>query len=863
MAEPLLTLTPRAAEYLSVRELQAQTGQEAENFAAVVVKELVDNAIDACEVAGVDPVIGIAVDEHEDHLYITVADNGPGIPAKTIEGVLDFAVRASTNFAWKAPTRGMQGNALKTILGIPFALGSDHPVIIETAGRRHAIRLMLDPANHVRIEHTIEHADTTGTSITVVLPDDQLFNPVQWAQAFSLFNPHATVKISVSLNGIYQAESIFEKTADFTNGYRKHVPDDLTSPYWYTAGDMQRLVFAYINAGRDLTLREFVRQFRGLTGTGKQKMVAEMLPSISKLSDFENDPDRVALLHRAMQEAATPPKPAVLGCVGADHFQRCFGRHGLHDGRFWHKKVEGMAAGMPFVVEAALGEAEVNGMFFGVNFSSSFDDPLPDTRLEGPKFFSYGVRGFLNHAHCDPHGDEQHRRLVFAIHITSPSFEFLDRGKTKLANLPSSMVEAISTVMWSVCKTIYAEEERRRRDAAREEKRREAALPKRDEISIKDAVFAVLPAAVTHATGDGQYPTNARNLFYATRKLAQEYTDKGLDYTYFAQTLLVEYQRKYGPIQGLYYDPRGVLYEPHTGKTIAVGTREVDSYDFPSWTYDKILYVEKKGMWPIIQAAKIAERYDMAVLAAEGYATEAARMLFQRAEKSGNCRLFVLHDADPDGLNIARTLREETRRVQDYSVDVVDIGLHLEDAVEMGLQYETFTRKKALPTGLVLTDKEREYFQGRQVNRKQWIGKRFELNALTAPQLIGYIENQLEEHGATGKVVPPEDVLKKDFGDRHRRELRQAIEDELMARLDIDSMVQRVMGQIPAPAFDPTAITDMLTATPTISWRDAINRVVRDHVNQALESDECKAAIKTTLTVGGGRGEVERNFEYE
>src|SRR5262249_26914699 len=156
-----------------------------------------------------------------------------------------------------------------------------------------------------------------------------------------------------------------------------------------------------------------------------------------------------------------------------------------------------------------------------------------------------------------------------------------------------------------------------------------------------------------------------------------------------------------------------VLYEPHSGRQTPLGTREVDAYQFPAWLYNKILYIEKKGLWPTLQAAQLAERYDLAVIAAEGYASEAARVLFAHAHRHEQYQLFVLHDADPHGYNIARTLQDETARMPGYHVDVIDLGLRLEDGLARGLQIEEFTRKKALPSGLTLTDREREYFTGR------------------------------------------------------------------------------------------------------------------------------------------------------
>lgn len=51
----------RSAEYLNVWELEAQTGQPASTLGEVVLKGLIDNALDACKSAGIDPVIHIGI----------------------------------------------------------------------------------------------------------------------------------------------------------------------------------------------------------------------------------------------------------------------------------------------------------------------------------------------------------------------------------------------------------------------------------------------------------------------------------------------------------------------------------------------------------------------------------------------------------------------------------------------------------------------------------------------------------------------------------------------------------------------------------------------------------------------------------
>jgi len=103
--------TSRLLDFCSEKELTAQMGHEREHWPLVVVKELLDNALDACEEAGTAPTIAVAVDATS----ILVSDNGPGMPAATIDGTLDYSVRVSSREAYVSPTRGAQGNALKTI----------------------------------------------------------------------------------------------------------------------------------------------------------------------------------------------------------------------------------------------------------------------------------------------------------------------------------------------------------------------------------------------------------------------------------------------------------------------------------------------------------------------------------------------------------------------------------------------------------------------------------------------------------------------------------------------------------------------------------------------------------------------------
>jgi hypothetical protein len=88
--------TSRLLDFCSEKELVAQTGHRPAQWPLVVLKELTDNGLDGCEEAGIAPEIAITVDK----TGIMVADNGPGIPAETVKGVLDFSVRVSSREAY-------------------------------------------------------------------------------------------------------------------------------------------------------------------------------------------------------------------------------------------------------------------------------------------------------------------------------------------------------------------------------------------------------------------------------------------------------------------------------------------------------------------------------------------------------------------------------------------------------------------------------------------------------------------------------------------------------------------------------------------------------------------------------------------
>ena len=167
--------TSRLLDFCSEKELVAQTGHSRDYWPLVVLKELVDNALDAAEEARIAPEISVTVDSEG----ITVKDNGPGIPQETIKNILNYTVRVSSREAYMAPDRGAQGNALKTIVAMPYVLdGNSGKVIISAQGVDSIITFRVD---RIRQEPVIE-MDTqeslvkNGTQVKMIWPDLALLN---------------------------------------------------------------------------------------------------------------------------------------------------------------------------------------------------------------------------------------------------------------------------------------------------------------------------------------------------------------------------------------------------------------------------------------------------------------------------------------------------------------------------------------------------------------------------------------------------------------------------------------------------------------------------------------------------------------
>lgn len=433
--------TSRLLEYFSEKELTLQTGHEPDRWPEVIVKELVDNALDACEEYGKrPPEITITIEPDS----IVVQDNGPGLIPTAIKGILDYSVRVSSKDAYISPTRGAQGNALKTVLAIPYVVSGCEAgeVEIQTFGERHQIRVIVDRiTQEPTISRTVKlgGAVKIGTKVRVSWPDSassilEEARPrfLQMLDSYALFNPHATFTLRMTGDGKPTTRT-FRCTLDIC---QKWIASEPTSPHWYTAEQLRNLAAAYIaaerNGARPRTAREFISEFRGLSGTAKQKAILDAAKvSGVHLRDLvrNGDVDRrvIASLLTAMQAESRPVKPAALGVLGEAQLTTW-----LHAGdqTVTYQRTADIdeASGRPFVVETAFCVRQDGGdlrLVTGINWAPTLVDPFRELNEYG-----LSLDGLLERLHL-----RDHHPVTFVLYLACPHLNYTDRGKSSLEGL--------------------------------------------------------------------------------------------------------------------------------------------------------------------------------------------------------------------------------------------------------------------------------------------------------------------------------------------------------------------------------------------------------------------------------------------
>lgn len=563
------------------------------------------------------------------------------------------------------------------------------------------------------------------------------------------------------------------------------------SPRWFGVADIEDL----LRSAQGHTVAQFVDQFATTYvpvdgGAPAALANAEMLLAELRAAS-ESEPDLEAL-----------GKSALTSYAGYHRASGVFSSGG---------------AVMPYIVEvwasATEGTGEKPATVLVVNRSAALSDCSVTISNKGRiSVESYVLTGEAR----DKHTLRTTVDFEFVVSVTTPFMPILSSGKKPDIN------EFAVDIIVSVCKA--------GRQAQNEIKRRSLTGT-----SVVDAVKMLLPEAYDKVSEGGRYWANARQLMYAMRPQILAMTGKTtVGDGYITANLIPSYinDNPESADWKIAYDARGHFIEPHTRRSVALGTVSVGDYRDsrygieanvrgddvlsvpPHHRLSGLLFIEKEGFSQNIEESGILERYDLALASTKGMSNIAIRQLIDHlAGQVEQFTLYTLTDFDIAGVTIEGTLVSDGWRYQ-YQNRVRHVPL----AVDWALAQELHEAGLSEPAGRDNADAHAGRLKntGLDPNAVEFLtqggdtggGLRVELNAIMPADLLRIIEGGVAA-SFIGKVIP-DDLT----GYWHELSIRQRL------RQYESQLRSEAMPTMPADLRARAA--ELMEVEPTMSWDVAV-----------------------------------------
>jgi hypothetical protein len=187
----------------------------------------------------------------------------------------------------------------------------------------------------------------------------------------------------------------------------------------------------------NITVREFVSEFRGLSSTAKQKAVlSETGASHISLYDFfgrhKVNRDNIAKLLASLQKHSKAVRPNQLGIIRKEHFYRLMEAAGGDPKTFRYVLTPGETSGVPRVIEfafgvhrdglAAAGRAPSRKIITGVNWSPGINNPFRQLGRGGT-----GMDALLSDLYANTS-----QPVIAVLHVACARVAYVDRGKSAI-----------------------------------------------------------------------------------------------------------------------------------------------------------------------------------------------------------------------------------------------------------------------------------------------------------------------------------------------------------------------------------------------------------------------------------------------
>ncbi len=398
------------------------------------IKEAVDNALDACEEAGVLPELHVVIDQlAEERFRVTVRDNGPGIVKGQIPNIFGKLLYGSKFHRLKM-SRGQQGIGISAagMYGL-LTTGKSVHVTSRTSPHKeaHHFRVAIDTAKNrpdVIKDETVEVDWERGTEVTIELIASYSKGKQsvdEYLEQTAIANPHALMYYKSPIGQRRE----FPRGSDELPAETKEIKPH---PYGIELGVLMKM----LKEARGVKLAGFLQQsFSRLSPSVSQQVCALAgLSSRAAPSTIPN-PD-IERLYQAMQSVKVMAPPT--DCLAP------IGVRALLAGLLKEVKAEFFTAttrrpavyrGNPFAIEIALaygGNVPADGTARVIRFANRV--PLLYQQSACAAFKSVLEVDWRNYGLSQPGGGLPVGPLVIMVHMASVWVPFTSESKEAIAD---------------------------------------------------------------------------------------------------------------------------------------------------------------------------------------------------------------------------------------------------------------------------------------------------------------------------------------------------------------------------------------------------------------------------------------------
>jgi len=674
----------REFDFVRMDGLRRATGRPPHEWDFYILKELLDNALDVDEVEwrkdmSRPPRIAVCVeyipvpDLKSQQLSIEVS-NRAVFPVEQVPDIFDTKRYTSRKAFIKGLTRGALGNALKTLLGIPYVMHNQtagdwrlalKPLSIKSGGSEYLPRYYVDTLAQT-VETTCERNNCVpvdGTSISIGLDHFGQERPRTLAEIkafawqYHLCNPHAAMSWSVSI-GEEEWDEVYEPDVQWMNKFRGIAPI-----HWYSLTAFQDVLAALyreqqaMNGGGFLTLEGVCRRFVDPKDEVAAKQLSAFQPTRLTSDDISGPTGEK--LYKMMRRATPRIDASKLGAIGPEHVRGVLSATLPVDGEILYACQASNDPDSVFVIEVAVAVLREGKrqLWTAMNFSPTYADPFMSRNLYAPVQPDepvLGLRGFL-----DAYGYIEETPIVVFVHLISPNLETNEFSKTEINHVPYKQV--LGEMLDQLCTELRQQQEE-------------------GELQLEESVYQILDMILQDIRENERFiPDQLRekvhahllkNLLYASWLGRAEASAR-------LQTYITTYLTRNNRFAQIIARPAiGMITIPlHPDRHFAISTEHISKDLFVSHHVNKILYVQERALEEVVIGNHWLSRLDMALLHNPQESDGLRSVVMQSIVKSG-LPVLVWHNADDEGEKLVAQMQTWISERHIEAQRLIDLGLY-------------------------------------------------------------------------------------------------------------------------------------------------------------------------------------------